>query len=182
MTRLPKELQYLIASYAVSPVYRLAHCLHDHIHWEGLAHNPHPGMIPLIDAYFERCLTVQSHLDWTILYHLQSNPIATPLLEKYQYFTMKYKSYSHFHNNTKSIVHIIKPWNGHEPTDWLVDATAYDFSSHPRIMEYIKNGSIRVKALPLALRFALYINPAIFEVDPIVTQEVYTKWVSEIKN
>ena len=180
--KLPTELQHIIASYVVTPVYRLPYPLKDHIYWEGLAHNPHPAMIPLIDNYFERCLTIQSHLDWTILHHLRCNPIAKPLLEKYEYFIIKYKVKvlcGYFERDCKPIIAI--PWNGHTPTDWS-KATSTDFSSHPLIMDYIREGTIRVKELSPVLKYALYQNPAIFEIEPQLTQDAYHAWIRQIKN
>jgi hypothetical protein len=82
---LPTDIQYLIASYVVPRVYRLAKHLSNNINWDELCYNRHPGMIPLIDAYFERCLTIQSHLDYIMLERLSSNPTAAPLIEKYKY-------------------------------------------------------------------------------------------------
>ena len=85
----PKDIQYVIASYVVPPVYRLANRFTNNIHWDELCYNRHPGMIPLIDAYFERCLSIQSHLDPYMLERLSSNPTALPLLEKYKYHLIK---------------------------------------------------------------------------------------------
>jgi hypothetical protein len=82
---LPTDIQYIIASYVIPPVYRLADCFTENINWDELCHNRHPGMIPLVDAYFERCLTIQSHLDYIMLERLSINPTAVPLLEKYKY-------------------------------------------------------------------------------------------------
>jgi hypothetical protein len=88
---LPKDIQYIIASYVVPPVYRLADRFANNINWDELCYNRHPGMITLIDAYFERCLTIQSHLDWCMLHRLSSNPTALPLLEKYKYHLIQGK-------------------------------------------------------------------------------------------
>jgi len=86
---LPKDIQYVIASYVVSPVYQLADRYTNNIRWDELCYNRHPGMIPLIDAYFERCLTIQSHIDPYMLERLSINPTALPLLEKYKYHLIK---------------------------------------------------------------------------------------------
>ena len=88
---LPTDIQYVIASYIVPPVYRLADRYTNNIRWDELCYNQHPGMIPLIDAYFERCLTIQSHIDPYMLERLSSNPTALPLLEKYKYHLIKSK-------------------------------------------------------------------------------------------
>ena len=86
---LPTDIQYIIASYVIPPVYRLADRFKNNINWDELCYNRHPGMIPLIDAYFERCLSIQSHLDPYMLERLSSNPTALPLLEKYKYHLIK---------------------------------------------------------------------------------------------
>ena len=91
MDRLPKELHHIIASYAVEPVYHLYPCLKDHINWDVLSCNSHPAMVPLIDAYFERYLSIESHLPHSMLGPLYRNPTARPLVEKYDYFFRKLK-------------------------------------------------------------------------------------------
>lgn len=88
---LPTDIQYLIASYVVPPVYRLEDHFTNNINWDELCYNRHPGMIPLIDAYFERCLTIQSHLDYIMLERLSRNPTALSLLEKYKYHLIQKK-------------------------------------------------------------------------------------------
>ena len=100
---LPKDIQYIIASYIVPDVYRLADRFTKNINWDELCYNRHPGMIPLIDAYFERCLTDQSHLDRYMLERLSRNPTALPLLEKYKYHFIQSKivlDWNTLHENT----------------------------------------------------------------------------------
>jgi hypothetical protein len=88
---IPKDIQYIIASYVIPTIYRLVDGFNNNIHWDDLCYNRHPGMIPLIDAYFERCLTIQSHLDLYMLERLSKNPTALPLLEKYKYHLIQGK-------------------------------------------------------------------------------------------
>lgn len=97
---LPTDIQYLIASYVVPSVYKLAKHLTNNINWDELCYNRHPGMVPLIDAYFERCLTIQSHLDHIMLERLARNPTALPLLEKYKYHLIQ-RNIEIDHKNTK---------------------------------------------------------------------------------
>lgn len=181
MMKLPREIQHLIAEFAVSPVYRLPSSIQYNILWDALAYNPHPGIVPLIDGYFERCLTLQSHLDWTMLHHLRFNPTAAPLLEKYQYFFIKYKIKDLVNYlDVRWQLHTPNPWNGHTPANWTVDASPDDFASHPQIVEYINNGNICVQKLSSVYKYALFQNPAIFEEDLELTQDARKKWVETV--
>lgn len=155
MNKLPKELQHIIASFLVPPVYRLADGLADTIHWEGLCHNPHPGMVPLVDAYFERCLMIQSYLDWTMLLHLDRNPAACPLRDKYGYFFLILLNSQY---------------------------TDHPILQLPRLsedlIEAIDHGTIRGNELQPYLLERIYAYPGIFHVDVIRTREAIHKWMT----
>ncbi len=154
MNKLPIELQYIIASYLVPPIYYLEDYLTDTIHWEGLCLNPHPGMIPLIDAYFERCLTIQSYLDRTMLLRLHRNPSAYPLIEKYGYFFLNALHSSH----SNSIpIQLCNP--------------------SQQFMEEIKNGTIRMKDVQPHVAEMVYAFPGIFQVDSVRTKAAIHQWI-----
>jgi hypothetical protein len=157
MNKLPKELHYIIASFLVHPAYRLADCLTDTIHWEGLCQNPHPSMVPLIDAYFERCLTIQSYLDWTMLLHLNRNLSARPLIDKYGYFFLillnsRYADYPRIVQSSLS----------------------------KDLIEAIDRGTIHVKELHPQLLERVYAYPGIFQVDVVKTREAINQWVLQL--
>jgi hypothetical protein len=149
---LPTDIQYIIASYVVPPVYRLADRYTNNIHWDELCYNRHPGMITLIDAYFERCLTIQSHIDPYMLERLSSNPTALPLLEKYKYHLIK-----------SNIV-----------VDWNSLYKNMNPSLRPEGVGSFVNTSLE------RLDTLLYQNPAIFEVDSVSTKNALTKFITEI--
>ena len=182
MDKLPIELQSMIASYVVEPVYQIAECLRDSIDFEALCSNPHPAAMIMIDDYFERCLTIQSHLEYTMLHRLYHNPLAQSLLKKYEYFMIKYRIkelWTHFTPDNVRLTPTwnIKPWNGYEPSDWIMDADLSDFAGHPRIIELIEIGSIPYKQLRPMFKCALYQNPAIFQINYAATKGVLSQWV-----
>ena len=159
MNKLPKELQYIIASFLVPPVYRLADCLTDMIHWEGLCHNPHPGMVPLVDAYFERCLSIQSYLDWAMLLHLDRNPAARSLRDKYGYFFLillnsRYTDSPYIQIPSLSL----------------------------ELMDAIEHGTINAKELQPYLLERVYAYPGIFQVDTGRTKAAIHQWTAHLFN
>jgi hypothetical protein len=156
MKHLPIELHHIIASFLLPPVYRLADCLTDTIHWEGLCLNPHPGMVPLVDAYFERCLSIQSYLDWTMLLHLDRNPAARPLVDKYGYFFLIL-----LNSQYTDIPRIELP------------------SLSQDLIESIEHGTINVKELHPQLLERIYAYPGIFQVDTARTREAIHQWTSQ---
>lgn len=157
MNRLPKELQSMIASYLVPPVYRLVKGLEDTIHWEGLCLNPHPGMVPLVDAYFERCLTIQSYLDYTMLLHLNSNPAARPLLDKYGYFFLILMNSRY---NTLPHIQVCNP--------------------SQQMIEEINNGTVHMKEVQPHVAKLVYAYPGIFQVDTSRTKAAIEQWMTQI--
>lgn len=157
MNRLPKELHYMIASYLVPSVYRLPDCLKDTIHWEALCLNPHPGMVPLVDAYFERCLSIQSYLDWTMLLHLNSNPAARPLMDKYGYFFLiLLNSQYAMHPRIAQVT----------PSQPLLDA--------------IEHGTIHIEHCNPQLAEIVYQYPGIFQLDVVKTRAVLDQVITEL--
>ncbi len=171
--RLPKDIQYIIASFSVVPVYRLADCLTKNIYWDGLCSNPHPGMIPLIDAYFERCLTVQSHLDRCMLERLTKNPTAFPLLKKYNYHLIQSKIDIDW--NKLQEPYKLNSWD--ESMDLQENLNCY-----PHIIELVKNGTLSIRHIRLGHLDLLYQNPAIFELDSDATKKAEHKFITEIFN
>ena len=147
----------MIASYLVPPVYRMVGDLNDSIHWEGLCLNPHPGMVPLVDAYFERCLSIQSYLDWTMLLHLNSNPTARPLVKKYGYFFLILL------NSRYPLGHRIELRNPSQ-----------------EIIESIQCGTINGKELDLHSAEIVYQYPGIFQVDTVKTRAILDQWVAQL--
>jgi len=156
MNKLPKELQHIIASFLVPPVYRLINGLTDNIHWEGLCLNPHPGMVPLVDAYFERCLTIQSYLDYTMLLHLHDNPAARPLLDKYGYFFLVLMNSRYA---TLPRIHVGQP-----SEQW---------------MEEINSGTIVMKEVEPHIAKLVYAYPGIFQVDTSRTKNAIHQWMTQ---
>ena len=149
----------MIASYLVPPVYRMVGDLNDSIHWEGLCLNPHPGMVPLVDAYFERCLSIQSYLDWTMLLHLNSNPASCPLVEKYGYYFLILL------NSRYSFPHHIPP--------------IYP-SAH--LIESIECGTIRRNELDPHSAEMVYQYPGIFQLDRVKTRDVLDNIVHQFSH
>lgn len=157
MNHLPIELQYIIASFLVPPVYRLTNGLEDTIHWEGLCLNPHPGMVPLVDAYFERCLSIQSYLDYTMLLHLNSNPASRPLIDKYGYFFLILLNSRYPSDNHIEIQHLSQD-----------------------LIEAIEHGTIHAKELQPHMLEHVYAYPGIFQVDTGRTKAAIYQWTAQL--
>ena len=145
----------MIAAFLVPPVYRLADCLTNTIHWEGLCLNSHPGMVPLTDAYFERCLTIQSYLDYDMLFRLHSNPVARPLMDKYGYFFLVLMN-SQYTNLPR--IHV-----GH-PSEQLI--------------EEINNGTFVVQPHVAEM---IYAYPGIFQVDAVKTKAAINHCITQFQ-
>ena len=145
----------MIASYLVPPVYQLTNCLKDSIHWEGLCLNPHPGMVPLVDAYFERCLTIQSYLDYAMLLRLHSNPVASPLIDKYGYFFLVLMNSRYA---TLPRIHVGQPLE-----QWIEEMNKGTIVVQPHMAEMV------------------YAYPGIFQVDAVNTKAAIDQWVIQFQ-
>lgn len=163
MDRIPTELHHIIASYAMEPIYQLYPCLKDHINWEVLSCNPHPAMVPLIDAYFERCLTIQSHLPHSMLGPLYRNPTARPLVEKYDYFFRKLKRKG--------------PPAMELPTEHSWDDY---FPWAQELIKSIRDDTFHNKQLHPLLVGMVYQFPEIFKVDESATKAAITQFVAKL--
>jgi len=161
MNRLPKEIHYIIASYVVSPTYRLVGSLEDAIHWNGLCLNPHPGIIPLIDAYFERCLTIESYLPWSMLLRLHSNPTARSLVKKYEYFFLKLRAKGPAFIET-------------------IDDYPYAICSVTEAIKAIKNNTFIISQWAPYLVEFIYESPEIFTVDKMATKAAINEFVASL--
>jgi hypothetical protein len=176
----PNELEQIIASYVVPPIYRLADCFTNHIHWSGLCLNLHPGMIPLIDGYFERCLTDQSFLDYDMLYRLSINPTALPLLEKYQYHLLS-RNISVDWKELRARQELFNPYELN-PLNGSTLIRQEDYAIHPYVVEQIQNGSLSIGQLTHSQVDALYQNSAIFQIDSSATKAIQQKFIKHTLN
>ena len=163
MDTLPKDLHHVIASYAVEPIYQLYPCLKDHINWDVLCFNSHPGMVPLIDAYFERHLSIESHLPQSMLRPLYDNPTARPLVQKYDYFFRKLKRKGP-PAKVRSSEH---KWDDYFP--WA-----------QQLIESIRDDTLHDKRLHPVLLGTVYQFPEIFKVDETATKAAIEQFVSNL--
>lgn len=170
----PRDIQYLIATYAVPPVYRMAECLQCDINWYGLCSNSHPAIIPLIDDYFQMCLIESPYLSYGLLYRLSTNPTALPLLKKYAYYLGRYQIKVHW-DFLAELESIIDPYAVHPENAMLSQKS--ELSSHPRIIERISSGQIDLIRVLHKSSEEIYQNPAIFQLDLIATEAMYKKYM-----
>ena len=165
----------MIASYAVPPVYHIAECLRSHINWHGMCSNSHPAMIPLVDEYFQYCLTISPYLSYGLLHRLSTNPTAIPLLRKYNVYLKRYNIDVEW-NVLEQLYELSDPYVPHPKNAMLSQKD--ELYAHPDIVELITSGQIDLNRVVHKQGDILYQNPAIFQLDVNETEQNYKKWMT----